>query len=209
MSVVYNSDNFSKYSSKNPLKILMLKKFYNNLIDILQKEFDAMNLTPKILDMGCGEGFTGKLLIEKFPEINYYGMDLNRHAIAYALTNDSPGTYLIGDIYNIDFPDNEFEITLCLEVLEHLKDPKLALEELLRVTKYITIVSVPNEPYFSLGNLLSLKNIRGLGNPNDHINRWSKEKFIHFLKNGNFDLSNIRLSFPWTIAIITKGMPIA
>ncbi len=108
------------------------------------------------------------------------------------------------DLYSINSDIEKFDIVIALEVLEHLKKPSQILKNLQKISKNKLIISVPNEPFFSLGNLLSLKNISRLGNPNDHVNKWTKKQFIHFLKENNIDNFKVYTSFPWTIVLITK-----
>jgi len=205
MTSVYASDNYSKYQTKNPLKAWMLKKFYRKLVTLLREEIPSLAVdSPRILDMGCGEGFTARVLMQELPGIDYRGLDMSDQAIEYAREKVSPDLFGKGDIYAIQFPDNAFDATLCLEVLEHLQRPEAALKELLRVTKSSLLISVPNEPFFSLGNLLSLKNVRTLGNPPDHLNRWPKSRFKFFLEQNNCCIKTFTTSFPWTITLITK-----
>ncbi len=40
---------------------------------------------------------------------------------------------VVGDIHALPFKDGEFEIVLCLDVLEHVRDPRKAVSELMRV----------------------------------------------------------------------------
>lgn len=56
-----------------------------------------------------------------------------------------PGVDVVGSVYKIPFEENKFEVVLCISVLEHLENPKLAIDEIRRVTKSngIVIVSVP------------------------------------------------------------------
>lgn len=75
-----------------------------------------------------------------------------------------------------------------------------ALSELLRVSRDTLIISVPHEPWFCIGNLLALKNIRRLGNPIDHINHWGYTGFRRFLNAHSSQRWNMDRSFPWTIA---------
>jgi 2-polyprenyl-3-methyl-5-hydroxy-6-metoxy-1,4-benzoquinol methylase len=59
------------------------------------------------------------------------------------------------NVESLSFEDKSFDTVLCLEVLEHTHDPVSALKELVRVTRKDLIISVPNEPFFSLLRLLS------------------------------------------------------
>lgn len=115
-------------------------------------------------------------------------------------------TCVQGSIYRMPFEDNEFGIVICTEVLEHLKYPEMALKELNRCVGgggYL-LLTVPNEPWFCLGNLMALKNVSRFGNPIDHINHWTFRGFQKFT--GKYLAGNCTFdkSFPWSIAIWKK-----
>lgn len=94
-----------------------------------------------ILDMGCMDDYLLKRLPSKF---DYVGYDEN------PLCNNSK---IIKDrVENI--PKNKkFDIILCTEVLEHLDDPVEAMRNLKKLSNRFILVSVPNEPFFSLARL--------------------------------------------------------
>jgi ubiquinone/menaquinone biosynthesis C-methylase UbiE len=48
---------------------------------------------------------------------------------------EGPGVDIVADAHNLPFDDNEFEVILCTEVLEHLKSPEIAIKEMKRVLK--------------------------------------------------------------------------
>ena len=58
--------------------------------------------------------------------IDYYLVDINN---AYGYLRD------IVDVTDIQYGDNYFDIIICVHVLEHIRNDKLALEELFRVLK--------------------------------------------------------------------------
>jgi SAM-dependent methyltransferase len=67
-----------------------------------------------------------------------------------------PGVDIVLDLRNIDLPNNSVQTALCLEVLEHVDDPALAVQELHRIMANdgLLMVSVP-------------MNIRIHGSPHD------------------------------------------
>lgn len=194
--------NYQKYNSKNKLKQIMIKRFQEKLLKLLENE----NKNTSLLDAGCGEGFISDCIYNNTKIKKITGIDINKASLDFASDMNKKIKYKKDDIYKLSFKDNEFDIVITLEVLEHLDNPTKALKEIIRVSKNKIIISVPNEPYFSLGNLLSLKNVKRLGNPPDHINRWSKKKFERFINNEikNKYKTTIFTSFPWTIIIIEK-----
>jgi len=58
------------------------------------------------------------------------------------------------DLHSLSYGDRSFDIVLCSQVLEHVADPVRAIAELKRVAKKKLIISVPNEPYFTLARFL-------------------------------------------------------
>lgn len=95
----------------------------------------------KILDAGCGEG----VLVDKYRKKGYdiTGLDLNY----------SSKFVKKGDIKQMPFKDNEFDLALCLDVLEHMNvlEQEKAILELRRVVKDkgIIIFSLPNLAHFA------------------------------------------------------------
>ena len=112
-----------------------------------------------------------------------------------------------GDIYHLACENQAFQIVMATEVLEHLEHPKEALAELVRVAQKYVIVSVPNEPFFCLGNLLSGKNICRLGNPIDHINHWTYYGFEKFIRQNTKDVQIKKYNlWVWTLVVIEKNV---
>ena len=199
----YNTGNFEKHTTKNPLKKLMVdglnKKIISDLA-LISKHIKGEKIT--ILDAGCGEGFTDELLLSEIDNISVTGFDYSDQALEYARKMNPSVEYIQGNINHLPFEDKSFDIVLCTEVLEHLDSPDKALSEIFRVAKKCVYITVPHEPWFCMGNLLVLKNVKRLGNPIDHVNHWTVASFGKFLKNtmGDRAVWKMGRSFPWIIA---------
>lgn len=204
----YNTGNYQKYMTKNPLKRRMVDCLNYKIINYIERlctEVDKEKV--KILDAGCGEGFISDLVYKNVENVQIIGLEYMEEALKIAREMNKNINYVQGDIYDIPFEENAFDIVLCTEVLEHLQNPNLALQELMRVAKYAVVLSVPNEPWFCMGNLLALKNVRRFGNPIDHINHWTYRGFVNFFMKQNIcdkDKCYPDRSFPWTIMICRK-----
>lgn len=205
----YNDGNLKKYVSKNKLKQKMIFNFNKMLVNIISKEVIARtngNSTVKVADVGCGEGFITNLIYENIKGIELIGIEYTKEALEIARKNNPYIEYTQGDIYNLEITG--VNIALCTEVLEHLEYPYKAIKNLLNILddNGVLIISVPNEPWFCLGNLLALKNITRLGNPIDHINHWTYGKFKKMIKENcnNGEKADFYKSFPWSIAVIKK-----
>lgn len=198
------STNMKKYESKNILKRVMLCFFKHKIYNIIK----LLPYKEKICDAGCGEGFIVKYLEKKFEKTEFYGFDRSEEAIKIAEKNTNRAKYSVDNVYNCKYSDNEFDVVMLLEVLEHLENPQKALKEIIRITKRVLIISVPQEPFFCLGNFFSGKYMRSLGNPPEHINHWTYLGFRKYLNN-LFSKNNVKFKLfnllVWTIVLIEKN----
>lgn len=201
----YNTGNYEKYNSKNPLKRLMVERL-NKQIIVQMREMIG-NREGKILDAGCGEGYISRLLASSFCNAKITGLEYNVEAIHIAKKMSPNINFIQGNIMSMPFPDNAFDIVVCTEVLEHLDQPEKALKETLRISMGGVLVTVPNEPWFCLGNIVSLKNLTRFGNPIDHINHWTYSSFSRWINNElGYETCHIEHTkcFPWQIARIEQ-----
>lgn len=174
----YNPGNYEKYMTKNPLKRKMVERLNKKIVGYVQQICEQIrekdkDKVVKILDAGCGEGFITDLLARNVENVELIGLEYTREAIDIAKAANQEISFVQGDIYAIPFEKNEFDLVLCTEVLEHLERPDRALRELTRVASHTILLTVPSEPWFCMGNLLTLKNVSRFGNPIDHINHWT------------------------------------
>ena len=151
----------------------------------------------QFLTPGCGEGFGLDLLRRKKIGKNWRGIDFSAEAIRVGQGLFSDLTLEKGSIYQIPVADKSYDLVLCCEVLEHLERPRAALKELLRIARGDIFLSVPNEPWFQLANLLRGKYIRDLGNHPEHINHWSVNEFEKLLVAENLTIELTETPFPW------------
>lgn len=192
------SNNSAKYQSKNFFKKIFIKRFIGQIIKIVQ----GLKIN-NILDAGCGEGFIMHNTVNKIPKNKIDGFDISEQALENAKKILPNNNFFQGDITNIKLPDNAYDLTTALEILEHLENPKAALKELKRVTKKYCLISVPWEPFFSLGNLSNGKNIKRFGKDKEHLQFWNKKEILD-LTSQYFDIILVKTSFPWTIILGQK-----
>ena len=192
------TDNFKKHSSKNPLQRFLIGKF----LDILISETEALH-PKKILDAGCGEGFTLERLRTRSIGQVLKGVDLQQKAIELGRQVHPQLDMQQGSVYELPFENDTFDVVICSEVLEHLEHPEKALKELGRVTRKYIVISVPNEPLFRIANFLRGKNMSRWGNDIEHIQHWSSRGIAEFAGK-EFEVKKIRTPFPWTILVGEK-----
>lgn len=104
-----------------------------------------------LLDVGCGNGLFSVALKQKVGCM-LTGVDGSAYALAQAQKAGFDETHLIQDFCSkpLPFPDEEFDMILCKDVLEHLLDPEYLVSQMVRVLKPggHLLVHVPN--HFSL-----------------------------------------------------------
>lgn len=191
--------NFIKHTSSNPIQKFLINNFYSTLIDLVK------TLSPKtILDAGCGEGFSLNQLMKNKIGEKVEGVEQSKDAIDLGKKLFPKAKIKQGSIYDLPYKSNSFDLVLCTEVLEHVDNPQRAMGEIMRVSKKYLALSVPNEPFFMLINLLRGKNLTRLGNDPGHINHWALPSFINFVKKNGVKIKTSRFPFPWILILGEK-----
>src|SRR5262245_47023631 len=112
------------------------------ILAALERALGRRTEGARVLDLGCGTGFTLSLLPSGARGV---GIDFSQAALRYARTR-APGAELVrASAYALPFPTGSFDAVLALDVLEHLDDDALAARELQRVLAPggAAIVTVP------------------------------------------------------------------
>lgn len=193
------TDNYKKHFSSNPLQRILMKYFYKMLLTLIQ------NLSIRsVLDVGCAEGFALNVLKKNNLAKTFVGLDQSKKAIYLGKKLHPFINFNCGDIYKMNYNKGQFDLVICLEVLEHLSQPQIALAEINRVAKKYCLLSVPNEPWFQLSNFLRGKNLSRWGNDPGHIQHWSKKQFIDLVTAQHLKLKATKAPFPWTMILAEK-----
>ena len=192
--------NYQKHTNPNPLQRWLINRFQLRVADLVAFSVGQPGATPYCLDVGCGEGYVLKYLRNKLPYIRLYGMDLDKEALKLARAHNSDTPLYRGDVLNLPFADGSFDMVICLEVLEHLESPWLAVDELARVSSRELLVSVPNQPFFSLANFLRGKNWPTWGDDPEHVQHWGGKSFAS-LMGERVAIERVVYSFPWVMVL--------
>jgi SAM-dependent methyltransferase len=158
----------------------------SNAIDELQQIVDDY-LTPErtfaILEAGCGS--MSKLKLGS--NIHVVGIDISEKQLE---RNTKLDERLLGDIHTYPLAESSFDIIICWDVLEHLQDPRSALENFLRACKPngLIILAFPN--------LFSLKGIITKLTPY-RVHIWYYKYFLGFKDPGRDD----QPPFPTTLRL--------
>ncbi|MBL7196662.1 MAG: methyltransferase domain-containing protein [Candidatus Omnitrophica bacterium] len=110
-----------------------------------------------VLDIGCGTGLSSLMLRKRGYRI--IGVDISSLAIKRAKKREQTNLkYLVCDVLNLPFKDNQFDVVASCLLIEHITDINVALYEMVRVTRIggkIIILS-PNllSPFSQVYNIL-------------------------------------------------------
>lgn len=124
------------------------RRRYEELFDFVVgrlKDNDA-----RILDVGCAlGGFLNYMETKGY--FNTFGIDMIKAYVDKA----NKENIKLGNVYNIPFEDNSFDLVILDQVLEHLANPRLAMKEIRRVLDKggLCLIAVPdasryNDKYF-------------------------------------------------------------
>src|SRR3989344_2378550 len=162
---------------------------YRSMIYLIRK---YVHLKDKVLDIGCGVGTIDFYLAKR--GCNIVGVDISRQAILAAM-KDSKNFKLNQHIKFIvkDFTkvviNEKFNVVICSEVLEHLKQDKLAVEKIidLLIKGGVVIASSPSKraPLYKIGvlNKFDLK----VG----HVRRYAEASFKKLFERAGFKVLEV------------------
>ncbi len=103
-----------------------------------------------ILDVGCGPGTLTADLAASCPRGIVIGIDSSVEVVHVALQTRPPASNLsfeVGDASSLRFLDATFDITHAHQMLQHVRDPILLLQEMARVTRLGGIIAARDSDY--------------------------------------------------------------
>lgn len=199
-NIVQPEGNYSqKYEDTNKIVGFIMRNFFHAMDDLLA-EIDF----SKVYEAGCGEGFVSdhicKFLSNNKKDGEIWAGDISQRVIKEASQKFPKIHFESASIYKLDQRNTAFDLVVASEVLEHLKQPEKALEELIRISRKYLLISVPREPIWRCANMARGKYLRSLGNTPGHIQHWSKKQIIALLSR-YCKVIDVRTPFPWIMVL--------
>lgn len=108
-------------------------------------ELAARYAIGRVLDAACGCGYGSKILLGSAQLV--VGIDSSAQAIQWAEEHFQGPYFIQGKIEDEPWT-GKFETVVSLETIEHIKDPKPALEAFRRACIGTLVASTPNEDFF-------------------------------------------------------------
>jgi 2-polyprenyl-3-methyl-5-hydroxy-6-metoxy-1,4-benzoquinol methylase len=189
---------YDKYGSSNPIVKWIMKNFESTLSELVAEASPV-----SIHEVGCGEGYW--VLRWAAQGFSAKGSDLSMDVIKTARNNAidygfSPSLFASRSIYELVKDEDEADLIVCCEVLEHMENPEAGLMALQRVVRSYLIVSVPREPLWCVLNFARGKYIIHLGNTPGHVQHWSAKGFLKLVSR-YFDVIETKSPLPWTMLL--------
>lgn len=185
-----------KYQTRNPLSRYLIHQFDGQIAALIRK------IAPKkVLEIGCGEGYTTQLILEN-SNAELISTDISEKIIQIAskrVANENV-QFEVLNIYDADaqFDKNQFDLIVCCEVFEHIDSPDRALAGLAKLASQNLVISVPNEPLWRVLNMLRGAYLKDLGNTPGHVQHWGTASFKRFV-NEQFTVASASSPIPWNL----------
>lgn len=123
-------DYYQKGVKKNILQWI----WHTHKIFIAKKIIKALKF-KNLLDIGCASGYMLDKISQDYPKARYFGIDVYDKAITTAKNNYPNLNFKNASADKLPFKKNSFDVVICYETIEHMENPKKALEEIRRIMK--------------------------------------------------------------------------
>ncbi|MFL5958805.1 MAG: class I SAM-dependent methyltransferase [Gaiellaceae bacterium] len=152
-------------------------------------EISARERPRAVIDVGCGTGNLLRAVVEKTSPERVVGIDHAEAGIVRARQLVPSGEFRAESLYDLE-PTETFDLVLCTEVLEHLRDPQTALEKLVRLCARSgrILITVPDGAQDTWEG---------------HRNFWSKAELDAFLRRyGEVEISRLAADEVSLLAVV-------
>lgn len=122
------------------------EKIISNYIQKLVKDNNLNSSDLKILNVGCGPGRSSQYL-SQFGQV--VSIEYDKYCCEFA--SEKTGLEIInGSITELPFEDKRFDLVCAFDVIEHVEDDQLAVQEMKRVAKNNGILFITVPTFMSL-----------------------------------------------------------
>lgn len=157
--------------------MVRLGPFHRHLRRVIFELLEGIEFQT-VLDVGCGRGAFLEMLASQYPLIEFKGVDISSAAVDLAKREYPGGQFWVMDISK-NFVDQQFDLIICSEVLEHIQDDLSALNNIAHMAKKYLVISTPQ------GRMRKFEEQVG------HVRNYSSGELQEKVKNAGFQLVKV------------------
>jgi len=178
---IWEKDSYSD----EKLRIIKTKLKINEIVRFVNFYKDY-----KVLDVGCGAGYITNEIYNKF-ECDIIGIDASEIAIEKAKSLNRNIAFKVMNANDIHYPQSNFDIVLCIGLIEHVQDIDKCIGEIKKTTKNKgKIVIITSNKFSFMFIHRKLKEFLRTWKYGYQRN-WTSNKLKLFLEENSFDVLNI------------------
>lgn len=134
------------YLDKSKTEVFVDRKWRSTEAELFESEREVLGRIlsngQSVLDVGCASGGLYNILQQKFDGIRYTGIDIDAACIEAARHEHAGATFVAGDIFKNDFPDDGFDAVVSLMTMSMQPEYKKFIQELVRVARRYVVFDV-------------------------------------------------------------------
>jgi 2-polyprenyl-3-methyl-5-hydroxy-6-metoxy-1,4-benzoquinol methylase len=136
MSIYATEITSETEASDNPIHHRLLKAY------VIARDY----ISGDVLEVGCGEGRGIDWMIDK--ATSFSALDKIDEALVKLRTKYPQAKFIAGNIPPFQAPSDAYDVVVSFQVIEHIRDDKAYLKEILRVLKPggVALITTPNRP---------------------------------------------------------------
>lgn len=177
MNKYFINSLYKERDDENYFNDINNKDEWQNEVYLFAKNIFIENNFNSILDYGCGSGFK---LIKYFSNYKYIGLDLEK---TINLINNK--NFIPIERINFNKFNKNFDMVICSDVIEHVKDPDIILNNIKKINSKYIVISTPDR---SLVYNQFEEGINGPPKNISHIREWNFEEFKNYIEYNNFEI---------------------
>lgn len=145
-----------------------------------------------VLDLGCGDGQWSRQIIFERPK-HLIGVDYNPLRLTRYKKHISTSEQSVGSCLTIPIRNKSLDVVIFHQVLEHIRQPERALQEINRILKPDgwLIMSVPNEGVWFKQHVQYKWISPDVINHTDHVNFFTANSLRKLLDNNSFQVNRL------------------